>query len=315
MDVDPPLRLAWCDPTGGTIGLSSPVVTDGRIHIASQDFGQRPGRSAVFAFDAATGKQLWRFPTGESVKHTLCVGDGKVFAYSTSATLYAIDAATGKEAWKKSLGTSGPWNVCWPPSYADGRVFAYDKSGKATAFDAFVGKMLWQVQTKPARVMAFAAFSAPIADGRIYFLDGAYDTKTGNKLFQFQNTEGSSSALMNGVYVGYVSDKLSGLDAATGEVLWKSDLGGRAKVGLVCSVAAAPDGDVYVGQFGDVVAYSPAKQGEQWRFSSTSVVAGLRTPRYWQLSMVVFRKVGLRGGERRHALRPRPQDRCEGMVL
>ena len=286
-DVAPPLRLAWCAPTGGTIGLSSPVVADGRVHIAAQDFGQRSERCAVFAFDAKTGMQIWRFPTEWSVKHTVCVGDGKVFAYSTSATLYAIDAATGKEMWRKSLGSPGHWNVSWPPSYADGRVFVCDKGAKAMAFDASTGRKIWEVQTKPPRIIWWMAFSAPVAEGRIYFRDGAYDTKTGRKLFEYNNTWTSSSAVMKGTYIGFVDHKLNGLDAATGEVLWKCDLGGHAKVGLICSVAASTDGDVYVGQFGELVAYNPAKKRERWRFSSKTVISDLRTPRVFRSSMVV----------------------------
>ena len=286
-DPDPPLHLAWCAPTGGSIGLSSPVVADGRVHIASQDFGQRPGRSAVFAFDAATGKELWRFPTERSVKHTVCLGDGKVFAYSTPCTLYAIDAATGEEVWRKSLGAPGYWNASWPPSYADGRVFVFDKSAKATAFDASSGMPLWQVQTEAPKAMWGVALSPAVAEGRVYFMDGAYDTETGEKLYEFRNTTTSSSAVMNGTYMGYVDGKLSGLDAAGGEVLWKSDLGGSPKVGLICSVAASPDGDVYVGQFGELVCYIPSETRERWRFSAKPSIAGLRTPRLYRSSMVV----------------------------
>ena len=286
-DVDPPLQLAWCAPTGGSIGLSSPVVADGRVYIAAQDFGQRSERCAVFAFDAASGRQLWRFPTETAVKHTVCAGGGKVFAYTTSCTLYAIDAATGKAVWQKDFETAGSFNASWPPSYADGRVFAYDKEGLAFAFDVTNGQEIWRVQTKPWRIMWWAALSTPIAQGRIFLGDGAYEADTGSKLYGYQNTEASSSAVADGVYTGYVDGKLSGLDAATGETVWKSDLGGSAKIGLVCSAAVATDGDVYAGQYGTLVSYDPTENRERWRFAARDQLIGLRTPRFPRSSMIV----------------------------
>ena len=221
------------------------------------------------------------------IKHTVCAGAGKVFALSTPCTLYALDAATGKEAWRKDLGAPGYWNAGWPPAYADGRVFVFDKSAKAMAFDAGSGAALWQIQTKAPRSMWGVALSPTVAAGRLYLMDGAYDTESGRRLYAFRNTTTSSSAVMNGIYMGYVDGKLSGLDAVSGEVLWKSDLGGKPKLGLIASVAASPDGDIYVGQFGDLVCYSPSEGRERWRFSAKRSISGLRTPRLYRSSMVV----------------------------
>ncbi len=66
--------------------------------------------SKVFAFDAATGKQLWAFdPKVEGskgfnaccdvVNRGVAVWKGRVYVGTIDGRLIALDAGTGKEAW------------------------------------------------------------------------------------------------------------------------------------------------------------------------------------------------------------------------
>ena len=52
-------------------------------------------------------------------------------------------------------------------------------------------------------------------------------------------------------------------------------------------MALGPAGEVYAGQFGELVCYDPTAGGEWWRFASRPQIVGLRTPRFPRSSMVV----------------------------
>ena len=75
---------------------SSPTVVDGVVYTGCRD-------SNVYALDARTGKELWRFNNAMSwVNATPAVVNGKVlFATSDSSLFRAVDARTGKAVYEK----------------------------------------------------------------------------------------------------------------------------------------------------------------------------------------------------------------------
>ena len=91
----PSEHVAWVTETGGIVGLSSPVVSDGIVVIGMGDRGNRE-ECGVSAFDAAGGKRLWHFSTDTAVKGSVAVGNGRVFAVSQSGTLFILERKTGK---------------------------------------------------------------------------------------------------------------------------------------------------------------------------------------------------------------------------
>jgi quinohemoprotein ethanol dehydrogenase len=83
---------------------ATPIVIDGVMYTSGV-----AGRA--YAFDAASGKELWRFEpeVDMQVNRTVCcdmanrgvaVARGKVFVATLDAQLYALDAKTGKVVWK-----------------------------------------------------------------------------------------------------------------------------------------------------------------------------------------------------------------------
>ena len=99
------LGLAWEANLGTNRVLeATPVVVDGVMYTSGV-----AGRA--YAFDAATGKELWRFepPVDMQVNRTVCcdmanrgvaVANGKVYVAALDAVLYALDAKTGKVVWQ-----------------------------------------------------------------------------------------------------------------------------------------------------------------------------------------------------------------------
>ena len=69
---------------------SSPAVANGVVYVGSED-------STLYAFDAATGAQLWSAATGGQIYHgSPSVSDGVVYVGSTDDNLYAF-APGGKD--------------------------------------------------------------------------------------------------------------------------------------------------------------------------------------------------------------------------
>jgi outer membrane protein assembly factor BamB len=54
----------------------------------------------LYALDATTGEERWRFQTGDTVWSSPAVANGVVYVGSFDGNLYALDAATGQERWR-----------------------------------------------------------------------------------------------------------------------------------------------------------------------------------------------------------------------
>lgn len=88
---------------------------------------------------------------GKGPKSTPAVADGRVFTYGISGILSAFDAATGRGLWRKEFGaqfkeTSPLYGCAMSPVVDRGRLIAYvggSGSGALTAFDPPTGHVLW----------------------------------------------------------------------------------------------------------------------------------------------------------------------------
>ena len=86
---------------------ASPAVADGTLYIGSWD-------SYFYALDAASGRQRWRFKTGEDpninnqvgIQSSAVVADGVVYFGCRDSHLYALDAASGAKRWAFSTADS-----------------------------------------------------------------------------------------------------------------------------------------------------------------------------------------------------------------
>jgi outer membrane protein assembly factor BamB len=196
--------------------VSSPALNPGGSTVYVGTAG-----GTVFAFDAATGKEKWNFPTSDDTTPNVIVSspvvssDGKVVYIASIGNvqgyLWALDAVTGVELWKKKEGSAYSSPVLSP----DGKtVYVSSRRNIAVvAFDAANGDVLWGSQLEKI------SFSSPAVspDGKV-------------------------------LYVGDDSNSVYGIDAdpaGTGKQLWKTPL---LPAGTVrSSPAISPDGYVYVG--------------------------------------------------------------------
>lgn len=136
------LQLAWSTNVGANIFMTSPLVYNNKVYTASTDEDLK-GRAAIYALNGKDGSLLWKYPVRTSIKNTIAIESGIVFAQDVQGNLYAVDAETGKLCWESQLPVNGL------PNLIDGLVtdkgIVYAGSGKAlSAFEATTGKLIWR---------------------------------------------------------------------------------------------------------------------------------------------------------------------------
>ncbi|HZI45510.1 MAG TPA: PQQ-binding-like beta-propeller repeat protein [Ilumatobacter sp.] len=116
---------------------SSPAVVNGTVFIGARD-------GWLYALDAATGAERWRFDHKISwVNTSPAVLDGVVYAGSSDGQfVQAVDAASGKELWRTTTGTT--WSS---PAVAGDVIYAGDGQGRLHALERKTGKLLWSFRT------------------------------------------------------------------------------------------------------------------------------------------------------------------------
>ncbi|HET9216958.1 MAG TPA: PQQ-dependent dehydrogenase, methanol/ethanol family [Terriglobia bacterium] len=124
--------------------------------------------SVVFALDARTGKELWRWDpevNQTTVRPRICCGNvnrgialynGMVIAPSIDGRLFALNALTGKPVWEtRVVYPQDQYTLTMAPRIAGGKVIigasGGDKPtrGQFAAVDAQTGQFLWRFYTVP----------------------------------------------------------------------------------------------------------------------------------------------------------------------
>ena len=160
-------KVLWKVPLGN--GYSSMAVSQGRVYtmasVGATEF--------AFCFDAATGKELWRFKTdstyqsgqGDGPRSTPTVDGNWVYVLGAKGKLYALSAKDGKKIWFHDLeseyGSEIPgWGTSTSP-LVEGDLLLVDIGGKTGhsigAFNKKSGALVWKTHTDKQ------GYSSPIA--------------------------------------------------------------------------------------------------------------------------------------------------------
>jgi PQQ-dependent dehydrogenase (methanol/ethanol family) len=155
------LGLAWFADIPLNRGQeATPIFVDGVLYLAS-------AWSNVFAFDAATGRQLWRYdpevPREWAVN--VCCGEvnrgvaawqGKIFIGTLDGRLVALDAATGEKVWDvNTIDRTQRYSITGAVRVVKGRVLVgnsgaeFGVRGYISAYDAETGELDWRFYTVP----------------------------------------------------------------------------------------------------------------------------------------------------------------------
>ena len=264
-------KVLWRFETGSR-SISSPEVAGGVIYIGSND-------SYVYALDAVTGEQRWRFQTGHWVSSPTVV-EGVVYVGSGDSYVYALDAVTGAQRWRFQTGAG----VESHPAVVEGVVYIGSNDSYLYALDGATGEQHWRFQTGDEVTSSPAVLGGVVyigsGDSYVYALEAA----TGAQRWRFQTGDevASSPAVVEGVVsIGSRDNYVYALDAATGAQRWRFQTGGW--VPSTQSPPAVVEGVVYVGSHDNYVYALDAATGkERWRFqtdgevfSSPAVVDGV----------------------------------------
>ncbi len=133
-------------------------------------------------------KLKWTYKTGDEVKSSPAVADGRVFVGSFDEHLHAIDFKTGKGLWKfKTDGT-----IESSPLVLNGLVYTGSEDGKVYALDAKSGKKEWDYQTEDKVIGAPNWVKNPkggdpwILVGSHDFLLYSFESKTGKTNWTYE---------------------------------------------------------------------------------------------------------------------------------
>ena len=160
------LGLAWQKNIGGSTERmqGTPLVVDGIMYVTS-------GWSIVYALDARTGEEIWRYDPKtdrQYVKLSCCGGvvnrgaavyKGKVYVGTFDGRLIAIDATTGEEVWDVDTyhpSALGRFNITGAPRAASNKIFIGQGSsesghrrGYVSAYNAETGELEWRFYLVP----------------------------------------------------------------------------------------------------------------------------------------------------------------------
>jgi PQQ-dependent dehydrogenase (methanol/ethanol family) len=155
------LGLAWSFPTETTRGLeATPIVAGGVLYTTGS-------WSVVFAIDARTGRQLWKWDpevpraVGQKaccdvVNRGVALHAGRVYVGTLDGRLASINAESGKLLWQTvTVDQTQNYTITGAPRIVKGKVIIgnggaeYGVRGYVSAYDADSGKLVWRFYTVP----------------------------------------------------------------------------------------------------------------------------------------------------------------------
>jgi outer membrane protein assembly factor BamB len=179
---------------------ASPAVAGGRVYCGS-GVGDIYRETAIFAVDAATGKEIWKIPTELPVWGSPVIDGDQVFfgigngnfiedADRPAGALWCVDAATGRRRWIYPVANG----VLARPAVDRANVYFPSRDGHCYAVDRNDGRLRWKRK-----------FDSPVV--------------TSPALVSCSHC-GSSHQL----YVAATTGQVSCIDPATGSVIWTYDV-------------------------------------------------------------------------------------------
>lgn len=210
----------------------------------------------VYAIDAVTGTQKWKFKTGEDVVSSPAYANGKIFVGSNDNNVYAINAQNGDTAWMYNTGAD-VWYAC--PLVINDVVYVGSISDTIYAFKTTSTKpnkqaeVLWKFKAggNISNSVTYANNTIYIGceDGKLYALDAGTGTQkwefnTGSQIFT------NPAVVENIIYIGTRGGKLYAIEdkGSIAEKKWEFDTGIGNEVDGSPTVV---DGTLYITSYSD----------------------------------------------------------------
>jgi outer membrane protein assembly factor BamB len=215
-------KVLWKTPV--CEGYAGAAIKDGRVYLNDYDAEKKEHR--VRCLSLSNGKDLWQwsYPVEVRPNHGItrtvpAIGKKLLFSLDPKCRFHALDAKTGKLVWQKNLvqdykATIPGWYAGQNP-LIDGDWVLVATGGDAlvVAFDQATGKEIWRTPNPGKELMSHASLMPATIGGVRQYL--------------------------------YLTMKnLTGIDAATGALLWSTPF--SARIVAVPSPLSIGDGRIFV---------------------------------------------------------------------
>jgi outer membrane protein assembly factor BamB len=243
----------------------APSPVSGTIFVAGATPELNPNSTGGFyAIDAATGKIKWSYLENNFFNAEPTAAGGLVYELDEGGNMLAFDKNTGAINWSTPIGHL--YNDNSNAIVVNGALYVGSSDSSLYSINASTGTVNWKINT------VVNPGSPTVVGGVVYFAaDRLYAVNAGNGavLWSVYPPVGTDEifpgnpAVANGiVYFGSTDRNLYALDAATGTVLWKFNLGD-----VVDGSPTVANGIVYIlGGVGDVYALDAATGARKWSY-------------------------------------------------
>lgn len=220
-DEYPNVKNRWTVNISQAI-YASPIVRDGRIYVGDD-------KGNFYCHDVKSGKELWKYKTGDRILGTADANNKVVVVGSTDKHIYGLDAKSGKLKWKYQADET----VFGSATIDNDIVYIGDSEGVFRAIDTNTGKLVWEYR----EIQDYMESKPLVYEGKVIF--GAWDTymyafdkKSGNLEWKWRNPDKkgmlySPAAVWpvgaNGKVFFTAPDRvMTALNVNTGETVWRT---------------------------------------------------------------------------------------------
>lgn len=225
------LGVAWSKDLGPyqTLDESFPLMIGRTLYVTTST-------DEVMAFDAVTGKQLWRYAPqvdfslsrgvggyGVTVNRGVAVSGSRIFVLTFDDHLQSLSRATGERLWSAQVVSphTGAYETMAPTVW-HGLVFVGSSGsedgvrGSVAAYDANTGKQVWRFWTVPAAGHGWVKRGQ---GGGTVYMPPTVDARTG---LLYVGTSSPSPTIVGTRRPGadLYSSSILALDARAGRLVW-----------------------------------------------------------------------------------------------
>jgi outer membrane protein assembly factor BamB len=224
VDKDNPVRL-------------TPALCDGKLFSA--------GGGGVFAFDAASGKTIWKTSSKAPISGGVGCGGDLVLVGSEKGQVLAYHAGDGKLAWQAQVSSE----VLAPPRIAAGMVVARTIDGKVFGLDAADGSRHW-VYDRSTPVLTLRGsgsvaitnggviggfdngklVAVTLAEGKPIWEVGIAVPKGRSELERMVDIDSDPQIVGNHVYIATYQGRVASVALDSGNIEWVRDMSSYAGI-------------------------------------------------------------------------------------
>ncbi|PLX42156.1 MAG: hypothetical protein C0609_09985 [Deltaproteobacteria bacterium] len=201
---------------------ATPAYYGGLLYI-SDDTGE------VAAIDLL-GKKAWSFKHSAPVVSSMIAEGGVLYLVGADQQLFALESASGSPVWQFSR-KPGKGNHIWRSqkiALEGDTIYAGFNDGYLLALDARAGAVKWRARVSEEELILDITAGPVIGDDAVYVASengvvAAYSKSDGEELWHAAGGAANGFALGGGyLYFSKLTGEVEALDAATGELKWRT---------------------------------------------------------------------------------------------